>query len=707
MSKIAENTLLRGLQQGFMLMTPALLIGAFVVAFLNLPIPAFQDFMLNTFGNSWETFLMIIYNGTIQILSLIAVICISYSTAQQNEEITSGRVHVLFPIVTAFVAYVIFQRPAEIENAVITAKAAGTVSMFSAAVIAVVSVKLLLLFYSKFIKYFPERRYSFGGTGPIRIAFYMIIPVFATILIFAGANLLVHYTGLEEGLASYGRDLFSLIFMRDNIFSVIGVVLITQVLWFFGIHGGNVFLEAYQAAQNDAAANGLVISHYSKEFFDVFEQFGGAGSTLALIAVLIIFGSKHLGQRIAINSIIPGLLNINEPLIYGLPIVLNIRMLVPFLLAPISSILIAYAAVAFGIMPLPTHEVAWTMPIFISGYLATGSVSAIFVQLASFAAAFFIYMPFIKNIRNRDAARQIDIYDDLKDEITYLKMQAPENLMSRSDDVGYMARRLGRELSGLLMQDADEGGLHMEFQPKVCKEGKVHGAESLLRWTHEILGAIPPPVTLAIAEDAGKSHELGNWVVRQSFLGMKKWLDAGYKIRMSINLTPSQLNTDDKLYDTIISYAKETGIDLRAVEFELTENATIGVSDTLINTFKKLREVGASFSIDDFGMGHSSLKYLFDFFANVVKLDASLVQQVTQGPDQKLIIETILDLCRKLDVLVICEGVETKEQVDIMSSLGAEYFQGWNFSKALKIDDMIAYIHDHGTTIEGAKHSGG
>jgi EAL domain-containing protein (putative c-di-GMP-specific phosphodiesterase class I) len=272
--------------------------------------------------------------------------------------------------------------------------------------------------------------------------------------------------------------------------------------------------------------------------------------------------------------------------------------------------------------------------------------------------------------------------------------------MRRSDEVGTLARKLARELNDLLAKPADDNALHMEFQPKVMKDGKVHGAEALLRWTHDYFGEIPPPVTLAIADEAGKNNELGNWVVKQSFLGMKRWWDAGYKIKMSINLTPEQLNTDEKLYGTIAKIMDEVGMDSKSAEFELTENATIDVSDTLIDTFKKLRAEGASFSIDDFGMGHSSLKYLFDFFANVVKLDVSLVQDVVKGKDRKLIVETILELCHRLDVHVVCEGVETKEQLDIMSSLGAEYFQGWYFSKALKIDDMIEYIKTHGTTDE-------
>jgi EAL domain-containing protein (putative c-di-GMP-specific phosphodiesterase class I) len=180
--------------------------------------------------------------------------------------------------------------------------------------------------------------------------------------------------------------------------------------------------------------------------------------------------------------------------------------------------------------------------------------------------------------------------------------------------------------------------------------------------------------------------------------GERVWQDAGYSnVNISVNLSPEQLNTDPDLAAYILQITKSLDLDPVLTEYELTENATIDETERLKQTLTEIRESGASISIDDFGMGHSSLSYLFDFFANVVKLDASLVQGVAEGEERRLIVGAILDLCAKLNVGVIAEGVETKEQLEIISELGADYFQGWYFSKSLTIDKLLEYLNLHGT----------
>jgi lactose/cellobiose-specific phosphotransferase system IIC component len=696
-----DRPLLRGIQQGFMLMTPAIIIGAFVVAFINMPIPPLQNLLQESFGDAWQTLPLIIHNGTMKILSLIAVICISYSIAQTDAATADGHIHIVFPVMTAFICYVIFQRPEEITGAAITDEAAGSASMFAAMLIAITSVKFLMLFIKVFEEHAKERRYVMGGIETFRAAFHMILPMLATISIYAAANLALHYTGFTEMTSDLVTSAYHTLFMGDNIIRMFLIVFIVHILWFFGIHGTNVFLGAYAEARDDAIAQGLGNPEFTKGFFDVFVFTGGAGATLALVLALIIFGRKYTGNKLGRSALLPGLLNINEPIIYGLPIVLNIYMLAPFLLAPLASTLIAYLAVKTGIMPMPIVEVEWTTPIFISGYEATGSVSAIFVQLACLAVSFFIYFPFVRFMAKKNYMREKTVYTSMIKEIRYLRTKQPNKIMHRSNDIGALARRLGREISDKLTYDADENALHMEFQPKSDADGRVYGVEALLRWTHEDLGNISPEVAIAIASEAGKTNELGNWIIRQSLKAKRRLVDEGYgKLRMSINLAPDQLNEDTKLYETIMGYMRETGVDPHTTEFELTEDAMIDVSDTLLQTFSKLRNVGASFAIDDFGMGHSSLRYLFDFFANIVKLDASVVQNVTRDGDQRLVVASILDLCKKLGVFLICEGVETKEQLDIMRDLGAERFQGWYFSKALKEGELLKYLEEHGTTYE-------
>jgi lactose/cellobiose-specific phosphotransferase system IIC component len=699
LATLSDAPLIMGIREGFMYMVPLLIVGSIIVAILNIPIPAFQNTMLSVFGDGWKTLPLIIHNAVMQVISLSAVICISFSISSRERLVKSGVIRQVYPVLTAFVSYIAYFKPNEIADAAISAKDAGASSMFSAMLISIISVKLLTFLYAKYDALIPERSYNYKGNSALRGSFHIIPPIFLVVLFFALVNMLIHNTGLSENL-SHGFTLaFRDLFLSENVGSVILIAFATNILWFFGIHGGNVFMEALGNAQQSAVAQGLEISQYSKEFFDVFVYFGGAGSTLALCAVLLLFGEKNSDKKLAKGAIFPSLFNINEPLIFGLPIVLNPYYFIPFLLAPLVASTISFIAMETGMVPLPSEDIPWTTPIFVSGYLATGAVSAIILQFVCFLTAFLIYMPFVSMSRVNAEEKYKDDYKDLTKEISYLQSTQLPRMMNRADDVGSVARYIGREIQKEI--EAETGDLHMEFQPKSTKEGKVIGAESLIRWTHPVFGFISPPVILGLADEAGLGTALGRWVIRDSLKGMKVWYDQGFTdLRLSINLSPSQLKEDADLGDFIADTLTEFDIPPVLAEFELTENATIEQTEQLLNTLKVIKNNGASVSIDDFGMGHSSLQYLFDFFANVVKLDISLTQGVTEGEDRKTVVRAILDLCKKLGVKVIAEGVETKEQLDIISELGADYFQGWYFSKALPLDKFLEYLAERGTEAE-------
>jgi EAL domain-containing protein (putative c-di-GMP-specific phosphodiesterase class I) len=218
-----------------------------------------------------------------------------------------------------------------------------------------------------------------------------------------------------------------------------------------------------------------------------------------------------------------------------------------------------------------------------------------------------------------------------------------------------------------------------------------------LRWNHEIFGYVSPTTVLSIAEEAGLGMSLGQWIIRQAIRQVSVWdshaLDG---LSISINLSPSQLSEDQYIVNLIKSELKRYHISAERVEFELTENDVIEKTEPVFEKLKALREMGSDISIDDFGMGHSSLKYLYEFYANVVKLDASLVQNLPRGADHVKIVSSILDLCDTLGVDVIAEGVETEEQLMILRELGGKCFQGYYFSRALPSEQFIRFAREHG-----------
>jgi EAL domain-containing protein (putative c-di-GMP-specific phosphodiesterase class I) len=178
---------------------------------------------------------------------------------------------------------------------------------------------------------------------------------------------------------------------------------------------------------------------------------------------------------------------------------------------------------------------------------------------------------------------------------------------------------------------------------------------------------------------------------------MSLWSDTEMKdIPISINLSPSQLIEDRDIIPAIQETLNRYGVSAKNVEFELTENEMIEKSETVLEKLRALRDRGASISIDDFGMGHSSLRYLNDFSANIVKLDASLVQGLSSVESHNKIVGVIIELCETLGVKVIAEGVETEEQLNILKGMGGKYFQGYYFSRALTPDKFEAFAMEHG-----------
>jgi len=302
-------------------------------------------------------------------------------------------------------------------------------------------------------------------------------------------------------------------------------------------------------------------------------------------------------------------------------------------------------------------------------------------------------MPFVSIARERAKSRYKDDFAALAREMRY-----SQPVLKRNDEVGGVARHLAWELRDVLRRPESAERLHVEYQPKVRKDGRVQGAEALIRWAHPDFGYISPPVILGLADEAGLHVEFGRWVIRQAVRNLAAWRLKGFTdIRLSINLSPSHINGDPNLGAFICEITAEAGVPLDALEFELTENAVIDESDKLHSTLRGIREAGSDISIDDFGMGHSSLKYIFDFCANVVKLDASLVQGAVENEDVKTVVRAILELCGKLGVHVVAEGVETKQELELISELGAQTFQGWYFSKAIPAEEFERYMKEHGT----------
>jgi EAL domain-containing protein (putative c-di-GMP-specific phosphodiesterase class I) len=207
--------------------------------------------------------------------------------------------------------------------------------------------------------------------------------------------------------------------------------------------------------------------------------------------------------------------------------------------------------------------------------------------------------------------------------------------------------------------------------------------EALVRWKHPSLGMLHPNEFISLAEDSGLIIPLGDWVMREACLQNKAWQDAGLApMRLSVNFSARQFQ-QPAFIATVAEILKETNLDPRWLELELTESSIMKEPEQAIEKLHELKLMGIKVAIDDFGTGYSSLNYLKRFPIDTLKIDKTFVADVCRDPHDTAIVRAIITLGHALDLTVIAEGVETQEQLQYLSSLGCDVVQGFLFSKSL------------------------
>lgn len=220
------------------------------------------------------------------------------------------------------------------------------------------------------------------------------------------------------------------------------------------------------------------------------------------------------------------------------------------------------------------------------------------------------------------------------------------------------------------------------YQPRVnVATGKVESAEVLLRWNHPSWGTVSPSEFIPLAEQTGQIVEIGDWVLRTACQQMKCWEENDYNtVRIAINFSAQQFMQKD-LLSKLEKVLEETKVAANLVEIELTESALLKNEDFIINTLQGLRELGITISIDDFGTGYSSLHYLSRLPIHILKIDQSFIQGILDTTSEnRLITSTIISLAKSLDLSIVAEGVESKEQLEFFSVHQCDEVQGYLFS---------------------------
>ena len=227
--------------------------------------------------------------------------------------------------------------------------------------------------------------------------------------------------------------------------------------------------------------------------------------------------------------------------------------------------------------------------------------------------------------------------------------------------------------------------LRLVYQPQVSlQDGRVTGAEALIRWHHPQLGDIPPAEFIPLAENAGLGGQVGEWVLQTVLADMGRWLQNGEPVvKVAVNLSAVQFS-EPQLVEKIRSQLEQSGLSPQWLELELTEIAAMKNPTVAAHTMAQLSELGLSLSIDDFGTGYSSLSHLKRFDIYKLKIDQSFVRDVVNDPEDQAIVTAIINMAHSLGMVTLAEGVETPEQLAFLKTQGCDEIQGYLYSYPLE-----------------------
>jgi len=281
-----------------------------------------------------------------------------------------------------------------------------------------------------------------------------------------------------------------------------------------------------------------------------------------------------------------------------------------------------------------------------------------------------------------------------------------DNLVKNADTAMFRAKEQGgntyqyfkaemnaKAVHRLKMENAlryalERNEFELHYQPRInLNSGAIRGMEALLRWNSPVFGRISPVQFIPLLEETGMIVPVGDWVLKTACEQTRRWHSAGYDLRVSVNLSIRQFRQKD-LVQRFRAILHAAGFDPNYLELEITEGLLVENMDAAISILGVLHDEGVHISIDDFGIGYSSLSYLKRLPIDTIKIDRSFVADITDNPDDAVITAAIVALARSLRLTVTAEGIETKAQLDYLKSLGCDEAQGFYFSKPLPVHEF-------------------
>lgn len=683
--KIEDLTIVRVVRSGLLHIIPVLIIGAFSLILQTFPVSAYQTFISDFADGFLLRLFEIVYHATFGVLSVYMTFSVSRSymhLKQMSAAVNGGAV--LASLLSFFILAGAYLPDFGKEHL-------GPKSMFLAIVTALGASCVYLLIYTSLQK--KRRNLNvIGGDRDFSKMTATLVPIAVTAILFALFNAVVirlfDVDCCRTLLINAANRMFrygSTGFLKGFFF-----VMLSSVLWFFGVHGSDTLegvMQTYFAPnlpvnQAAVAAGNAPTQILTKEFFDCFVLMGGCGSTICLLIAILLFSRNRPRRKLGLAAAFPMLFNINELMVFGLPIIFNPIMLVPFLAVPLLNYSISYAAMAAGVVPLITSEVAWTTPILLGGYTATGSLAGSVLQFVNVIVGVLVYLPFVRLLdkhADENARRNFDAF------LTFFKENEPTLENTRVTELGNMYGDYAKDLCNDLRYGYRQQ-IRLAYQPQYHYDGHCIGVEALMRYEHPIHGVLYPPLVIKLAQEGGFLPQLEELIWTKALEDRPKLLSRfGDGIKLSVNVTGTTVVTQ-----AFIQFCRQMDAQYHFADknicIEITEQAAISFGDETLEALHTLREMGLLLAIDDFSMGHTSIRYLLENLFDVIKLDGSLVNGLATHSNTYDIISSIVQLSASLNLTVLAEFVDTEEKRSILHEIGCDCYQGYLYSPAVFLD---------------------
>lgn len=519
----------------------------------------------------------------------------------------------------------------------------------------------------------------------------LVFPAFIVALVVTFINIMLFhalsvFSLSEESARQFYTDapyIFGMVFAALN-----------SCFWFLGIHGYYALLpmvdlleQASQMNASFAMVGGEALYSMNMSFMGIFVFIGGSGATFSLIIALLLLSEQRTLRILALASIPIGLFNVNEIFLFGLPIIFNPRLFLPFLLAPLINILVSLTLVNIGWVSIPAVTVPFNSPMFINAWIATeGDIYAVLLQVFNVLFGAVIYAPAVMKLDETYASTSI--YIKALDTI-YTRRQ--EEVAMTNEDIVTKAQERDRENVSLQrhIQEIADKDFCLEYQPQInVLTGKVVASEALLRSVDRNGNRQLPVRFIPWLEKAGLMKQMDVWVVRQVAEDIRQARQRGKEMHVCVNISTGTL-TDPACILDIERHI--SGID-DSIGFEVTETTLSAGNIELESVLQQLRQRGVKVLVDGFGSGLSSLNYLNRFELDGIKIDRDFVVSLHNEKGRK-VFSGLLAIAEKMGLNVIVEGVETEVYLGLIPKRTDISVQGGYYSRSLPVEEYWDYRH--------------